>query len=114
MMPARKRKVLRSKARTVRKGPTPSAAIVKIAPAPERPWELNTEQVTILKNSIAKGATDEELKFCLTVARRYKLDPFKQQIWFIRRWDKAADNGKGGVGAYIWTPQVGLYGMAHI
>lgn len=63
---------------------------------------------------MAKGATDEELKYCLTVARRYKLDPFKQQIWFIRRWDKNADNGHGGEGAYIWVPQVGIYGLLHI
>jgi len=63
---------------------------------------------------VAKGATDEELKFCLTVARRYKLDPFRQQIWFIKRWDSGADNGKGGRGAYVWSPQVGIYGMLHI
>jgi hypothetical protein len=75
---------------------------------------LDNEAVTILKNSVAKGATDEELKYCLTVARRYKLDPFKQQIWFIRRWDRNADDGKGGQGAYIWVPQVGIYGLLHI
>lgn len=75
---------------------------------------MDNEAVTILKNSVAKGATDEELKYCLTVARRYKLDPFKQQIWFIRRWDRNADDGKGGQGAYIWVPQVGIYGLLHI
>ena len=67
--------------------------------------------MTIVKNSIAKGASDEELKFCLTVARRYKLDPFKQQIWFVKRWDKSADNGRGGTGAHVWTPQVGINGL---
>src|SRR5882724_4485863 len=90
-----------------------STAIV-VARPPERPWELDNEQLTILKNSVAKGATDEELKFCLAVARRYKLDPFRQQIWFIKRWDSGADNGKGGRGAYVWSPQVGIYGMLHI
>ena len=92
-----------------------STAVVRVAPVPDRPWEVNDEQMTILKNSVAKGASDAELQFCLTVAKRYKLDPFKQgQIWFIKRWDKNADNGHGGTGAYIWTPQVGIYGMAHI
>jgi hypothetical protein len=86
-------------------------AIVRIAPPPERPWELNEEQVTILKNSVAKGASDEELKYCLTVARRYRLDPFKQQIWFVKRWDSSADDGKGGRGAFVWTPQVGINGL---
>jgi hypothetical protein len=75
---------------------------------------LTNEEVTIVKNSIAKGASDEELKFCLTVARRYKLDPFKQQIWFVKRWDSAADNGKGGHGAFVWTPQVGVNGLLFI
>jgi hypothetical protein len=89
----------------------PSSAIVRVSPAPERPWELNEEAITILKNSVAKGASDEELKYCLTVARRYKLDPFKQQIWFVKRWDSSADNGKGGRGAYVWTPQVGINGL---
>lgn len=68
----------------------------------------------IVKNNIAKGASDEELKFCLTVARRYRLDPFKQQIWFVRRWDKEADNGKGGKGNHVWTPQVGINGLLMI
>ena len=49
--------------------------------------------------------------FCLTVARRYKLDPFKQQIWFVKRWDKNANNGKGGTGSFVWTPQVGINGL---
>lgn len=88
--------------------------IVRVSPPAERPWELDQEQVRILKNSICKGATDNELEYCLTVARRYKLDPFKQQIWFIKRWDKSADDGRGGHGAFVWTPQVGIYGMAHI
>lgn len=86
-------------------------AIVKIDPVREKPWLLNTDEVAIVKNSIAKGASDQELTFLLTVARRYRLDPFRQQIWFVRRWDKNADNGHGGTGAYVWTPQVGINGL---
>jgi len=72
---------------------------------------LNHDEIAIVKNSIAKGASDEELQFCLTVARRYKLDPFKQQIWFVKRWDSKADNGHGGTGTNVWTPQVGINGL---
>lgn len=86
-------------------------AIVKVSPVPDKPWLLNTDEVAIVKNSIAKGASDQELTFLLTVARRYRLDPFRQQIWFVRRWDKNADNGHGGTGAYVWTPQVGINGL---
>ncbi len=91
-----------------------TSAIVHVAAPPERPWELSGEEITILKNSIAKGASDTELQFCLTVARRYRLDPFRRQIWFVRRWDSSADNGHGGSGAYVWTPQVGIHGLLHI
>ncbi len=90
---------------------TPSAAIVRVSAPPERTWELTPDEVAIVKNSIAKGSTDEELKFCLTVARRYRLDPFKKQIWFVPRWDSGADNGHGGKGATVYTPQVGIDGL---
>src|SRR5882672_402768 len=113
-MPKTKRSTVKITKKAVRRKPQTSTAIVRVSPTPERSWELDNEAITILKNSVAKGASDEELKYCLTVARRYKLDPFKTQIWFIKRWDKGADNGKGGTGAYVWTPQVGIYGMAHI
>jgi hypothetical protein len=87
------------------------AAIVQVKPAPERPWILNESEVAIVKNNIAKGCSDEELKFCLTVARRYRMDPFKKQIWFVKRWDKGADDGRGGNGGFVWTPQVGINGL---
>lgn len=101
-----RRKIVKRKAK-----PSPEVAIVRVEPPREKPWLLNTEEITLVKNSIAKGASDEELKFCLTVARRYRLDPFKQQIWFVSRWDKNADNGKGGKGALVFTPQVGINGL---
>jgi hypothetical protein len=72
---------------------------------------MSEEEVTILKNSIAKGATDTELTYLLKIAERRKLDPFKQQIWFVRRWDKNADDGKGGHGANVWAAQVGIDGL---
>jgi hypothetical protein len=80
-------------------------------PPSEKPWLLTQDEITLIKNNVAKGASDEELKFLLTVARRYRLDPFKQQIWFVQRWDKNADDGKGGKGAKVWTPQVGVNGL---
>jgi hypothetical protein len=84
---------------------------VRVSAPIEKPWELDSEQVTILKNAVAKGATDEELKYCLTVARRYRLDPFKRQIWFVSRYDRNATNATGGTGANVWTPQVGIDGL---
>lgn len=94
-----------------RNAPVQSTAIIRVPVAPEKPWQLDQKEITIVKNSIAKGASDVELEFCLTVARRYKLDPFRQQIWFVKRWDSNADNGTGGKGANVWTPQVGINGL---
>jgi hypothetical protein len=70
----------------------------------------------LLKNYLHMAdASDLEVKSCLEVARRYRIDPFKKgQIWFIKRWDSAADNGHGGHGAEIYTPQLGIYGMAQL
>jgi RecT family len=85
----------------------PAAAMVVHAPDP-KPWLLSLDEVALVKNHIAKGATDEELKFCLAVARRFKLDPFRQQIWFVKRRDKTADGG------YRWIPITGINGLLHI
>lgn len=82
--------------------------IMRIAAPPERPWNLNPEEIALVKNHIAKGASDEELKFCLAVSRRYKLDPFRQQIWFVKRKDNSAEGG------YRWIPIVGINGLLHV
>ena len=70
----------------------------------------------MLKNYLKiADASEVELKGCLEVARRYKIDPFKQgQIWFIKRWDKNASTVTGAKGAFVYSPQVGIYGMLHI
>lgn len=86
-------------------------AIVRVAAPLERPWEFRPEEVVILKNSLAKGSTDKEFEYMMNVARRRRLDPFKNQIWFVKRWDKNADNGQGGSGAYVWTAQTGIDGL---
>jgi hypothetical protein len=83
---------------------------------PEKPWVLDNEQVVLLKNYLHMGdASETEIKSCLEVARRYRLDPFKQgQIWFIKRWNSSAVNAQGTKGAHVWIPQTGVYGLAHI
>jgi recombinational DNA repair protein RecT len=42
---------------------------------------LTTEQVAIIKNTVAKGSTDTELAYFLQVANSYKLSPFKKEVW---------------------------------
>src|SRR5680860_144426 len=44
-----------------------------------------TEEIEILKTHLAKGATDTELAYFLTVCKQTNLDPFSKQIYFVKR-----------------------------
>lgn len=61
------------------------------------------ELVNVIKNTVAKEATDEELFMFLSIAQKYGLDPFAKEIWFIKyknkktgKWEARIETARDG------------------
>lgn len=68
------------------------------------PIAFSDEQMKVITNTIAKGATPTELDMFVNTCKRTGLDPFMRQIYFVKRYDSSV---KAEVGAV----QIGIDGQ---
>lgn len=75
----------------------------EIAPA-DAFGKMTRAQLELIKRTVAKGATDDELRLFVQVCKGANLNPFLKQVHLVKRWDSR-------VGMEVGAIQVGIDGF---
>lgn len=77
-----------------------------IAPA-DAFGKLKRSQLELIKRTVAKGASDDELRLFIQVCKGANLNPFLKQVFLVPRWDSK-------IGAEVRAIQVSIDGFRAI
>src|SRR3990167_7540775 len=66
--------------------------------------KLSRNQIDLIKNTVAKGASDDELRLFIQVCKGAQLNPFMRQVHLVPRWDSK-------LGQEVRVIQVGIDGF---
>ena len=75
----------------------------EVAPA-DAFGKLKRSQIDLIKNTVAKGASDDELRLFIQVCKGANLNPFLRQVHLVPRWDSK-------LGQEVRAIQVGIDGF---
>jgi phage recombination protein Bet len=69
--------------------------------------KYDAEEIQLIKDSICRGGTDAELRLFVRVCEHSGLDPFRKQIYAVKRWDS-------GLGREVMSTQTGIDGFRSV
>jgi phage recombination protein Bet len=70
----------------------------------QNPANFNSDEISLIKSTVARNCTDTEFKLLMYLSAQYGLDPIRRQIWAVKYGDAPAS---------IFTGRDGFLEIAH-